>query len=126
MQEQLHDALKATESQVAKWEEKYFHMYDNWQESEARIRELKKFEEKHHQMQNLLSNLGNFMGSSLNSGGIFPSIQESADPLNSSEVLEESQTEESSSTETLAAAEEKYDLFGMRQSSDKYKNNLFP
>ena len=126
LQEQLHDALKATESQVAKWEEKYFRMYDNWQESETRIRELKKLEEKHHQMQSLLSNLGSFMGNSLNSGGIFPPIQESADRLNPSTGLEEPQTEETSSTWASASAEEKYDLFGMRQSSDKYKSNLFP
>ena len=65
LQEQLHDALKGTESQVSKWEEKYFRMYDKWQESENKIRELKKFEEKHQQMQHLLANLGKFYGRSV-------------------------------------------------------------
>lgn len=63
LQEQLHEALKSNESQAAKWEEKYFRMYDKWQESEAQIKELKKLEEKYQQLQSLLSNLGAFMGS---------------------------------------------------------------
>lgn len=61
VQDQLQEALKSTEIQVNKWEEKYFKMYDNWQQSQNEIRELKKLEEKHNQMQNLLANLGNFM-----------------------------------------------------------------
>ena len=56
MQDQLHESLKGNESQIIKWEEKYFQMYDKWQESENRIRELNKFEEKHLQMQNLFAN----------------------------------------------------------------------
>ena len=80
LQDQLHEALKGTESQIVKWEEKYFRMYDKWQESENRIRELKKFEEKHLQMQSLLANLGNFMGSSHNSSNAI--FQPSQDPPN--------------------------------------------
>lgn len=125
LQEQLHEALKGTESQIVKWEEKYFRMYDKWQESENRIRELKKFEEKHLQMQSLLANLGNFMGGSLNSAnGLFYSGQEmvdrSARPFESS-ALEEP-TSSAAQTETH---EEKYDVFGMRQSADKYNPHLF-
>ncbi len=73
LQEQLHDALKSSENQVAKWEEKYFAMYDKWQSSELNIREMKKFEEKCHHMQNLLANLGTFMGNSLNTSPFFSS-----------------------------------------------------
>lgn len=64
LQEQLHEALKSNENQATKWEEKYFRMYDKWQESEVQIKELKKLEEKYQQMLSLLSNLGAFMGSS--------------------------------------------------------------
>jgi chromosome segregation ATPase len=76
LQEQLHEALKSTEGQVAKWEEKYFKMYDKWQESETRIRELKKFEEKHQQVQSLLANLSSFMGASFTSSPLFQAAQE--------------------------------------------------
>jgi len=76
MQDQLHDALKTTENQVNKWEEKYFKMYDNWQQSQNEIRELKKFEEKHNQMQSLLSNLGTFMGSSNTGASLLQSFVE--------------------------------------------------
>ena len=62
LQEQLHEALKSTETQVAKWEKKYFEMYEKLQLSEAQIRDLKLLEEKHAHMQKLLSNLGNYMG----------------------------------------------------------------
>lgn len=95
LQDQLHDALKGTESQAAKWEEKYFRMYDKWQESENKIRELRKFEEKHLQMQHLLSNLGNFMGSSFNNA-----------PASADEGL---------SSPSSQLPDERIDLFGMRQ-----------
>ena len=106
LQEQLHDALKGTESQVSKWEEKYFRMYDKWQESENRIRELKKFEEKHHQMQHLLANLGNFMG-----GSFTPAQSTNAPPL-----LESPTSENSVPHDKADGDHERYDLFGMRQS----------
>lgn len=118
LQEQLHEALKGTESHVMKWEEKYFQIYDKWQESEARVRELKKFEEKHYQMQSLLVNLGSFMGTSLSSPApsFFSSSQDSAErrPLALDASLNEIPLP--SSEERI---EEKYDLFGMRSSRDK-------
>lgn len=83
LQEQVHDALKATENQVAKWEEKYFKMYDKWQESENQIRELRKFEEKYHQMQSLLANLGIFMGNSINNPAHINPLYEAARIINS-------------------------------------------
>lgn len=121
LQEQLHEALKGTESQVAKWEEKYFRMYDKWQESEMRVSELKKFEEKHHQMQSLLANLGTFMGGSFPS----PSPLLPSGPENAERVVRP--MEESPAAPSQAESqEEKYDVFGMRQSSvDKYKTTLF-
>ncbi|WP_068471440.1 hypothetical protein [Candidatus Protochlamydia phocaeensis] len=129
LQEQLHDALKGTEIQVTKWEEKYFRMYDKWQESENRVRELRKIEEKHHQMQSLLANLGTFMGTSFPaSSGLFHSRQEAATektaPSRSSlfEMVQEANPSTPSKSEP---SDEKYDLFGMRQPQDKFKPNLF-
>lgn len=129
LQEQLHDALKGTESQVAKWEEKYFRMYDKWQESENKIRELKKFEEKHLQMQHLFANLGNFMGNSFSPpvSGPYQAGAESADknvrPLLHVEAPE---AEEAATPHpNLDPDDERYDLFGMRQTPDKYKPNPF-
>lgn len=95
LQDQLHDALKGTESQVAKWEEKYFRMYDKLQESENKIRDLKKFEEKHLQMQHFFSNFGNFMGTPF------------VNPVQPAEEIKKTPTDE-----------ERYDLFGMHLSQD--------
>lgn len=117
LQEQLHEALKGTESQVAKWEEKYFRMYDKWQESENRIRDLKKFEEKHQQMQSLLANLGTFMGASFNSAGALFSAGQEGNRLNAMENENSSQN-----AAKMDPAEERYDLFGMRQPNEKYKS----
>lgn len=117
LQDQLHEALKGNESQIIKWEEKYFRMYDKWQESENRVRDLRKIEEKHLQMQRLLANLGNFMGgeeniplaSLLPEEGVkgreprpFTFQQDVADEVFS----EEGERENSNET---------YNLFGMRQ-----------
>ncbi len=124
LQDQLHEALKGTESQVTKWEEKYFRMYDKWQESENRIRELKKFEEKHHQMQSLLANLGSFMGGSSSAqSGLFHSMQELVDKstINRAGVFEP--VAESVPLGESKTLDEKCDLFGMKL--EKFKPNLF-
>lgn len=118
LQEQLHEALKSTENQVSKWEEKYFRMYDKWQESEERIRELKKFEEKHLQMQSLLANLGNFMGSSFvapNAAALFSQAsmdlpETRSQPLDVETTIEDHSLKQSETVES----HEKMDLFGMR------------
>lgn len=64
LHEQLQEAVKASESLAAKWEEKYFRISEKWQDAELKIKELKKFEEKYNQLQGLLSNLGNVLGTS--------------------------------------------------------------
>lgn len=61
MQEQLQEAIKAYESQQAKWEEKYFAVYEKWQNAEGRIKDLEKMEERYKQLQGLFSNVGNFL-----------------------------------------------------------------
>jgi chromosome segregation ATPase len=122
LQEQLHDALKGTESQVAKWEKKYFEMCDKWQESENQSRKLRKFEEKHLQMQNLLANLGNFMGSSISPGQLFNAMQEEQPPSVPDPVMPlEGQSDSSENSEIM---EDKYDLFGMRHVPERYNSNV--
>ena len=67
-QELLQDSAKTHEVQLARWEEKYFQMCEKWQESEANLRELKKFEEKYRQTQAMILQLGTLMGSGCTSG----------------------------------------------------------
>lgn len=116
LQDQLHEALKGTESQIVKWEEKYFRMYDKWQESENRVRELKAFEEKHIQMQNMLANFGKFMGGPINtSQTIFQNGQEIEKGFSHPFSFDQSFVEESQSEKKMVdSQEEKYNLFGMR------------
>ncbi len=118
LQEQLHEALKGTEGQILKWEEKYFKMYDKWQESENRNRELKKFEEKHLQMQSLLSNLGNFMGGGYHStNALFHAAQE-IDETKTRQAhfaFEKPHEEEFFDNSKQQTEEEKFNLFGMKE-----------
>ena len=65
LQELLNQSIKSAESQVGKWEEKYFKMHEKWQKSDKRNKDLEKLEEKYHKMQSLLSNLGNYVSSPL-------------------------------------------------------------
>jgi len=119
LQDQLHEALKGTESQIEKWEKKYFEMYDKWQESENRVRELKKLEERHLHMQNLLSNIGNFMGVAANSSpNLVQSPKDATEkPLQVSFPFDTSMISQSIPSDKYLSegCGEKFDLFGMRQ-----------
>ncbi len=53
---------KKIQEQMEGLELKYFRTYEKLQEAEAEVRELKRVEEKHQQMQQLLSSLGSVMG----------------------------------------------------------------
>lgn len=61
LEDQQQELTKAHEQQIAKWEEKYFAVYDKWQAAENRLRELEKLEEKQKQLQGILSNLGSVL-----------------------------------------------------------------
>lgn len=65
LQEQYQNSLKTIENQAAKWEEKYFQIHEKWQEGEARLRELKRLEERYHKLQSTLGQLGHLLGSPL-------------------------------------------------------------
>lgn len=64
LQDQLAELIKTYDTQMKKWEQKYFDMHDKWQATEIRKKELEKLEERHVQMQALLSNLGSVLGGS--------------------------------------------------------------
>lgn len=53
LQEQLHETVRFSESQIVKWEEKYLKTYDK----------LKVYEEKQQQMHALFASIGNVIGS---------------------------------------------------------------
>lgn len=55
LQEQLHETVRFSESQIIKWEEKYLQAYEK----------LKTLEEKQQQMQTLFSSLGSVLGNQL-------------------------------------------------------------
>ncbi|MBA3816769.1 MAG: hypothetical protein H0X29_09695, partial [Parachlamydiaceae bacterium] len=61
-QEQLWESAKTAESLVSKWEEKYFNINEKWQNNEVQLKEMKKIEAKHSQLQVLLANIGGFFG----------------------------------------------------------------
>lgn len=114
LHDQLNEAFKGNEAQASKWEEKYFAMHEKWQESENRNRELKKFEEKHLQMQSLLTNLGSFMGTSFHpSKSIFTGEGELVEKP-TRHLTAESSSFEDESFERNSPFEERYDLFGLR------------
>jgi chromosome segregation ATPase len=60
LQEQLCESARTTESLVSKWEEKYFNIYEKWKDNEMHLKEMKKIEAKHAQLQVLLANIGGF------------------------------------------------------------------
>jgi len=64
MVESHNQQEKQLQEQINNWEQKYFTIYDQWKESEANNKELKKLEEKYQQMQDLLKSLGSFVGTS--------------------------------------------------------------
>lgn len=89
LEEQLNEAVKALETQQNKWEEKYFSIYEKWQTSDVRLRELEKLEEKHKQLQGLLSNLGTFMGESSMQAPLTQEFQKPIPKADSTKVLEQ-------------------------------------
>lgn len=51
MQAQLQEAIKAYETQQAKWEDKYLALHEKWQAAEGRLKDLEKLEERYKQLQ---------------------------------------------------------------------------
>lgn len=62
--ETLQERAQNSETQVKKWEEKYFQMYDRWQEAESRYQGLRAIEDRHQQIKALLANLNDLVAPS--------------------------------------------------------------
>lgn len=61
LEQQLQEGAKAAELLNGKWEQKYFALYDKWQQAETRTKELEKVEEKQKHLQGILSNIGTYL-----------------------------------------------------------------
>lgn len=66
LREILNENIKISESQIRESEEKYLKLYQKWVETDGLYKELKKVEEKHIQLQALFANLGNVLGTPVN------------------------------------------------------------
>lgn len=83
LEEQQQELSKAHEQQIAKWEEKYFGLYEKWQSAEARLKELEKLEDKQKQLQGILASIGTVLTPSvenLSSSSIPIPIKEAQSP----------------------------------------------
>lgn len=123
-QEQLHETIRFSESQIVKWEEKYLKTYEK----------LKAMEEKQQQMQNLLSNLGNVMGS-YSMPQTPPQIAKTSPSISSSGTkntfhLVDTQNIQQQSTEHLQKEDSLFNpsqpsLFDLEQPRNQMRQNLF-
>ncbi len=111
--DKMNESLHHLEIQLDKWEKKYFQLHEIWQETEEKNRKLLKTEEKFHEMQKLLGQLGNIMSNPVLFTQV-PTIQ-----------LKESTPEpplESHEPPSLAQEET---LFNRSTNSQKYRDSLF-
>lgn len=60
-QDLIKESYVNAEALAKRWEEKYFLLHDKWLRAEEQIKGLKALEERHNQMQNILSSLGVIM-----------------------------------------------------------------
>lgn len=126
MEDQMQEAIKSFEIQQAKWEEKYLGLYEKWQAAESRVRELEKLEEKHKQLQGLLSNLGNFMGGPagyIQQAGIMPAPPVEP-PKAAVKHTVEPEIHKSNAGEQKEQSKPYQNLFNMPKSSGKPKQDL--
>lgn len=129
LQEQLQESIRSAEALASRWEGKYFAISEKWQESESKVRELSKLEEKYNQLQSLLANLGTVLGTPLNYNQPSPIVRESS-PIQTQSYrehvpqkpIEELQKEDLSFPEK----EKPYqNLFDMPKTQQRPKSSLF-
>lgn len=132
LQEQLSEVIKTYDSQIKKWEQKYFEIHDKWQATEIRKKELEKLEERHLQMQALLANIGSVLGNPIIAQPTFssPSFQIQEEEKQSRilpEIMLESEKEEIKAEPFMESSPPKpyQDLFNMPKSTEKYRDTLF-
>ncbi|MFQ5729077.1 MAG: hypothetical protein ACE5GN_01785 [Waddliaceae bacterium] len=103
-------------------EEKYARTYERFLEVEAQNKELRKIQEKHEEMQQLLSNLGNVIGSPVGftrpSGGSSEYTETPKPKTSLPEEVEESPPKSETSPQEVT-------LFDQQKPPIKYKKDLF-
>lgn len=122
LQEQLVSTSQSAESQVKKWEEKYFQVYEKWQETEVRNRAMKTLEDKLLQVQGLASNLMALFNA--------PLIQHTVKPAATQQAMDfqapiPHEHPSSKSINHHPAKEEKSSIFENPAPPIRYKQNLF-
>lgn len=131
LHEQTHENLKTAETQVKKWEDKYFQLQDKYQDLEKQNRELKILEEKQNQAQALLNSLGMVMG--VTSGHPSPTLalqnsttsklpMENTGNRSSLQLKPENTSQD---TPASQAPDDKHSLFEMPEPFVRYKQTLF-
>lgn len=134
LQEKLHEQIKTAETQIHKWEDKYFHMYDKWQITESSNRELKALEEKYSQMQALVANLGSLLGAPLVGVSVTPvnvapvKLSEEPLPKRSAVVVQQPSPEVKAEIRNASQPEALFSdqgLFDRPEPPVRYKQNLF-
>jgi chromosome segregation ATPase len=112
-QEKTQESTQHLETQLAKWEKKYFQLHERWQENEERIRTLLRIEDKYNQMQSLLVQLGALADNPL----LFNAVQPIKEPPK--------RADEPSVVENIDADPAQNDLFQPAPKPANYRNSLF-
>ena len=123
-QDQLQEAIRNSEVQMQKWEEKYFAIYDKWQASENRAKELERLEEKQKHLQGMLTNLGSYFGQPVAVQPVPPPVHtEPVPPKMMQEVVKlDSTSEENLSQESPKAVYQ--NLFNMPKAPTRPRQNF--
>lgn len=123
--EKEKDKAEHAVNQMETVEKKYFRTHEKLQKAEAEVRELRKVEEKHQQMQQLLSNLGTVIGQPVTiSQASSLSGQEPAPPPMPAQPIETPAPKKKTPPKPPAKPVQD-DLFERPGSSPDYKKDLF-
>lgn len=125
--DKMSESLHHLESQLEKWEKKYFQLHEKWQEGEEHNQKLRRTEEKFYEMQSLLGQLGNLIGNPhfLNTASV---VREHPKMIhNEPEPIKTIHTPFESSPEQLSKKKQQDPdpLFETHPAPTKYKDSLF-
>jgi chromosome segregation ATPase len=128
------EQLRKMQEHVSGTEKKYFRTYERLQEVEAQNKELKKLEQKHHQMQQLLANISSVVGSPVGltqpygmiPEGSKPPVAPIADLGKKPEMKMSTETEQKKEKRSSSPqVSEDQSLFDQQNPSPKLKKDLF-
>lgn len=123
LQEQLQERLHNAETQIKKWEEKYFQMYEKWQEADAVSKSLRNMEEKYNQMQALLGNLGTLLATPHASTPIPQQILKAKEPEIIREIPHKNDDADIFNAEPKTQIESS--LFDVPKNNSRFKHSFF-